>query len=324
MSLPPRHLILAVLLHAVLFAFLLVGVQCTDHVEPTPVIQGVLIAPNDLKALKPPTPPSPTPTKPEDQDEGPQKIVKDTDVVADQAKEKQEKAAAEQKKIDDQKAQEQQQKAAEAAAQAEKQKAEAAKAEELKRQQEVQKQADEQAAAQKKQQEEAKRKADAAAQAAAEAQRKKELDEQVRKEAEQQQQAQAAAIARQKKAEDAQKEADRRKRAEELQKSLGVESAQLIAQVQNQWQLQLIAAIQQAWAWPPGTDPNTKAYLKIRLAPNGQVLSAEISTSSGVPLFDQTLKQAAYKASPLPLPSDPSAFDPNLTICFSPNTRSCQ
>ena len=93
--------------------------------------------------------------------------------------------------------------------------------------------------------------------------------------------------------------------------------------MQNEWITQLSAAITQAWAWPPGTDPRTKAWLKIRLSATGQVLSADISTSSGVPLFDQTLKQAAYKASPLPLPRDPSAFDPNLTICFSPNQQSC-
>ncbi|HZR35768.1 MAG TPA: cell envelope integrity protein TolA [Nevskia sp.] len=314
MTLQPRHLGLAVALHAVLFFFILVGVQCSQPVETPPVVQGVLISPNDLKALKPPTPPAPTPPKPEEQDQGPQQIVNNTDVVADQAKQKQEQAAAEQKKLEEQKAEEQRQKEAQAKAEEERK-----QAEELKRQQEAQKAA-EQAAAQKKQQEEeAKRKA-----AAAEAQRKKELEDQLKKEAEQQQQqAQAAAIARQKKAEEAQREADRRKRAAELQQQLGVESAQLTAQVQNEWITQLSAAIQQAWAWPPGTDPKTKAWLKIRLSATGQVLSADISTSSGVPLFDQTLKQAAYKASPLPLPRDPSAFDPNLTICFSPNQQSC-
>jgi len=308
MTLQPRHFGLAVVLHAVLFAFILVGVQCSQKIETPPVVQGVLISPNDLKALKPPTPPAPTPPKPEEVDQGPQQIVNNTEVVADQARQKQEQAAAAQKKLEEQQAEQQ------------RQKQEQAKAEELKRQQEAQKEAAEQAAALKKQQEQdARRKAEAA-----EAQRKKELDDQLKKEAEQQQQqAQAAAIAKQKKAEEAQREADRRKRAAELQQQLGVESAQMTAQVQNEWILQLAAAITQAWAWPPGTDPKTKAWLKIRLSPTGQVLSAEIATPSGVPLFDQTLKQAAYKASPLPLPRDPSAFDSNLTVCFSPNQQSC-
>ena len=310
MTLQPRNLILAALLHVALFALLLFsGMQCTPHIEATPVIQGVLINPTDLKQFKPPSPPTP---KPEEQDEGPQQIVKDTDVVADQAKAKQEKAEAEQKKADEQKAAEQQQKDA------------AAKAEELKQQQQAQKDA-EQAELLKKQQDDAKRKADAAAAAAAEEQSKKDAEAQLRKEAEQEQQAQAAAMAKQKKAQEAKQEADRQKqRAAELQASLGVESAQLTQDIQNQWALQLVAAITQVWARPPGTDQNLKAILSITLSVTGQVQSANIATSSGVVAYDDSLKRAVYRASPLPLPQDPSAFVPNVNICFSPNPRNCQ
>jgi len=310
MTLQPRNLILAGLLHAALFALLVFSdMQCTPHIEATPVIQGVLINPSDLKQFKPPTPPTPTPPKPDEQNEGPQQIVKDTDVVADQAKEKQEKAAAEQKQADEQMAAEQQQKDA------------AAKAEELKQQQQAQKEA-EQAEILKKQQDEAKRQADAAA-AAAE-QQKKDEEAELRKEAEKEQQAQAAAMAKQKKAEEAKQEADRRKRAAELQASLGVESAQLTQEIQNQWALQLVAAITQVWARPPGTDQNLKAILSITLSVTGQVQSANIATSSGVVAYDDSLKRAVYRASPLPLPQDPSAFAPNVNICFSPNPRNCQ
>ena len=313
MTLQPRNLTLAALLHVALFALLVFSdMQCTPHIEATPVIQGVLINPSDLKQFKPPTPPTPTPPKPEDQDQGPQQIVKDTDVVADQAKQKQEKAEAEQKQADEQKAAEQQQKDA------------AAKAEELKQQQQAQKEA-EQAELLKKQQDDAKRQADAAAAAAAaEEQRKKDAEAQLRKEAEQEQQAQIAAMAKQKKAEEAQHEADRRKREAALQASLGVESAQLTQEIQNQWALQLVAAITQVWARPPGTDQNLKAILSITLSVTGQVQSANIATSSGVVAYDDSLKRAVYRASPLPLPQDPSAFAPNVNICFSPNPRNCQ
>jgi len=309
MTLQPRNLILAGLLHAALFALLVFSdMQCTPHIEATPVIQGVLINPSDLKQLKPPTPPTPTPPKPDEQNEGPQQIVKDTDVVADEAKAKHEKAEAEQKQADEQKAAEQRQKDA------------TAKAEELKQQQQAQKDA-EQAELLKKQQDDAKRQADAAASAE---QSKKDAEAQLRKEAEQEQQAQAAAMAKQKKAEEAQHDADRKKRAAELQASLGVESAQLTQEIQNQWALQLTAAITQAWARPPGTDQNLKAILSITLSVTGQVQSANIATSSGVVAYDDSLKRAVYRASPLPLPQDPSAFAPNVNICFSPNPRNCQ
>jgi colicin import membrane protein len=312
MTLQPRNLTLAALLHVALFALLVFSdMQCTPHIEATPVIQGVLINPSDLKQFKPPTPPTPTPPKPDEQNEGPQQIVKDTDVVADEAKAKHEKAEAEQKQADEQKAAEQQQKDA------------AAKAEELKQQQQAQKEA-EQAELLKKQQDDAKRQADAAAAAAAAEQQKKDEEAELRKEAEKEQQAQAAAMAKQKKAEEAKQEADRRKRAAELQASLGVESAQLTQEIQNQWALQLVAAITQVWARPPGTDQNLKAILSITLSVTGQVQSANIATSSGVVAYDDSLKRAVYRASPLPLPQDPSAFAPNVNICFSPNPRNCQ
>ncbi len=312
MTLSTRHLVLAALLHGALLALLLLsGVQCTPTIETTPVIQGVLVSPSDLKQFKPPTPPTPTPPKPEVQDEGPQQIVKNTDVVADKAKEQREKAEAEQKKADEQKAAEQQQKDAEA------------KAQELKQQQQAQKEA-EQAELLKKQQDDAKRKADAAAAAAVQEKRQKDAEAQLRKEAEQEQQAQAAAMAKQKKAEEAQREADRRKRAAELQASLGVESAQLTAQIQNEWALQLVAALTNAWARPPGTDQNLKAYLLMTLSPSGAVQSASIDTSSGIQAFDDSVVRAAYRASPMPLPRDPSAFVANVRICFSPNPRNCQ
>lgn len=327
MRLQARHIVLAALLHVVLFTFLFVGVQCSQPIPPTPVVQGVLVSPSQLQQYKPPVQ-NPAPAKPEDTDQGPQQIVQ-SPVVTDTAKAEQDKAAAAAaKQLEDQKAAEQ------AKAEEQRQKDEQAKAEELKRTEEAQKQAAEQAEL-KKQEEDAKRKADAEAaakakadaeaKAAAEAQAKKELDEQLRKEAQEKQEAQAAMLAQKQKAEEARQAAERRKRAqEELQKALGVESAQLTAAVTDQWRLALIAALTQAWARPPGTDSNLKAFVIISLAQNGEVLSATIDNSSGMPGFDDSVVSAAYKASPMPLPADPTAFHSKVEVCFSPNPRNCQ
>jgi colicin import membrane protein len=328
MRLQARHIALAALLHAVLFGFLFVGVQCSQPIPPTPVVQGVLITPAQLQQYKPPVQ-NPAPAKPEDTDQGPQQVVQ-SPVVTDTAKEEQEKAAAAQKQQEEQKEAEQAK-----AAEVQRQKDEQAKAEELKRVEEAQKQAAEEAEL-KKQEEDAKRKAeadaaakakaDAEAKAAAEAEAKKELDEQLRKEAQEKQEAQAAMLAQKQKAAEAQQAAERRKRAqEELQKSLGVESAQLTAAVTDQWRLALIAALTQAWARPPGTDSNLKAYVIITLAQgSGQVLNASIDNGSGMSGFDDSVVSAAYKASPMPLPADPSAFHSKVEVCFSPNPRNCQ
>lgn len=92
----------------------------------------------------------------------------------------------------------------------------------------------------------------------------------------------------------------------------------------NEWLTQLVAAIAQSWAWPPGTDPTWRAWAKFRIDPTGAVQSAEIVRGSGNAVFDDSVIRAIYRASPLPLPRDPSVFDPRITACFSPNPRSCE
>jgi colicin import membrane protein len=322
MTLQPRHIAYAALLHVILFAALvLTGVQCSQHVQPVQVMRGVILNPSQLQQFKPPTP-TPAQTKPDQADQGPQQQVQ-ADVVADQAKQQQEKAAAEK--------QQQEQQAQQAAKAAEEQKlkdeeAKAKAAEELHQVQEAQKQAAEQAAAQKKQQEaaaQAKAQADAAA-AAQKAQEQKDKEEQLRKEAQEQQEAQQAMLNQKKKAEEARQAADRRQREKELQAALGVASSQLTAEVQSQWATQLVAALANAWARPPGTDSSLKAFVLMTLAPNGQVQSATIDTSSGVPAFDDSVVRAAYAASPMPLPADSTAFRSKVDVCFSPNPRNCE
>jgi colicin import membrane protein len=45
--------------------------------------------------------------------------------------------------------------------------------------------------------------------------------------------------------------------------------------------------------------------IAIRTAPNGQVIAAQVTKSSGDPAFDRSAEAAVRKASPLPMPPDP-------------------
>jgi colicin import membrane protein len=294
MTLSPRHLLLAALLHLALFILLFTGVQCSKKIESPPVVQGVLINPSQIPHPQPPQPVAPPQVKPQE-DQGPQPKV-DAEEVAEQAKQ-------EQKKQEEQ----------------EQQKKEAAEAEKQKQLADQKQKEEDQAIALKKQEEEAQKKAQEQADAA------KRADDLKKQAAQEEQERQAAALAEKQKAEAAKRQAEQRKAAAaDLQQQLGMESAQLTAQMQSDWAVQLSAAIKRAWARPPGTDESLRAYLHITLSEGGQVQSARIVTSSGVPIFDESVKGAVYKASPLPLPRDPSAFDSNITICFSPNPQSCQ
>ncbi len=63
--------------------------------------------------------------------------------------------------------------------------------------------------------------------------------------------------------------------------------------------------IQQFWIQPPGSWEGQSALVNVKLEPNGQVLSNQVTIvqSSGHPSFDQSVVAAIYDASPLPVPS---------------------
>ena len=107
-----------------------------------------------------------------------------------------------------------------------------------------------------------------------------------------------------------------------LQRELAMERTHQTSIAQNDWVIQLIAAIQTQWARPPGTG-NKKVTARFHLTPDGQVDSARIVQSSGNAIFDDSVIQAVHRASPLPLPRDPAVFDPNIVMCFSPHPEAC-
>ena len=45
-------------------------------------------------------------------------------------------------------------------------------------------------------------------------------------------------------------------------------------------------------------------------------MQAEIQTSNGSVAFDRSVEDAVLRASPLPVPNDPSLFDRNIVLTF--------
>ena len=82
----------------------------------------------------------------------------------------------------------------------------------------------------------------------------------------------------------------------------------------------IISAIGQQWLVPSGVDPSLSCIYEIQLAPGGVVLSVTLVKSSGNSALDQSAQTAIYKASPLPVPTDPTAFDNfrDLRLTVSP------
>ncbi len=94
-------------------------------------------------------------------------------------------------------------------------------------------------------------------------------------------------------------------------------AAQMSGEV-NKYKALIIQAISQHWILPEHINNQLFSQFRIRLAPNGTVLSVNLIRSSGDPVLDRSAQAAIYKASPLPVPSDQAMFnlfrDISLTV----------
>lgn len=202
------------------------------------------------------------------------------------------------------------------------------------------------AAAEKKRQEESRKKAAVEKQRQAEAERKKQLEAERRKraaeEVEQKRQAEAERQAEEKRqAEEARqaeekRQAEAKRRAEEaLKKQLAAEEARKAEekrraeeaekrrQVEEQrarlkdeaedafksMEDRIKKAVEANWRPPPRIKPNLKAFIQVRVKPNGEVISANITRGSGDRLFDESAVIAVKRASPLPFPDNPKYYE---------------
>lgn len=131
-------------------------------------------------------------------------------------------------------------------------------------------------------------------------------------EAEQQRQ---LAAAQQKKVEAAAAEA----RLEQAKKTAlaAQQSARMAGEV-NKYKALIIQSISRHWILPEHVNRQLYSQFRIRLAPNGAVLSVNLTRSSGDPVLDRSAQAAIYKASPLPVPEKQEVFnlfrDISLTV----------
>ncbi len=314
----PWHLGAAVLGHLLIGALLIFGVQCTPKPPEEIIIQAVLLEepiagekpvtveeavkpkPPEPKppTPEPPKPPEPKPKPPEPKPEPPKpEPPKPEPPKVDPEKLKQQAEAAEKKRVEDLAKIEQQQLLAKQQAEEKvRQAAEKAKAE-----------------------------AEVKAKLEAEEAARKTAEEVARKAALDAEQKRLAAIedAQRKEAEAAEnkRKAEEKARAEALARQIAAEEAARMAAIradsQKLWARALAEALRRNWLRQPGAD-SFVCKVKIRMLPNGQVVNATIVSSCGSQLLDDSVISAANKASPLPLPSEPSAFVPEVTITFRP------
>jgi len=104
-------------------------------------------------------------------------------------------------------------------------------------------------------------------------------------------------------------ELEQRRQAEALQAAADAEKNARIAGEVDKFKALIIGAISRQWILPENADSRLSSQFRIRLAPNGAVLEVSLLRSSGDAILDRSAQSAIYKASPLPVPSDPATFD---------------
>lgn len=113
-----------------------------------------------------------------------------------------------------------------------------------------------------------------------------------------------------------------------LQQQMANEQQQL-AEAQRQQQMQgviniyrakILMAIANQWIIPDGADRTLSCVFTIDLRPDGAVTKVQMVQSSGNAALDQAAKTAIFKASPLPVPQDPTVFNPfrHFTLKMTP------
>ena len=138
----------------------------------------------------------------------------------------------------------------------------------------------------------------------------KAADELIKKQ--QENQAKAADELAKKKQESQAKAADdlaEKQQAAAIQASVDAQkNAQMAGEV-DKYKALIIGSISRQWILPENADSTKSSQFRIRLAPNGLVLEVTLTRSSGDAILDRSAQSAIYKASPLPVPSNPDAFN---------------
>lgn len=175
-------------------------------------------------------------------------------------------------------------------------------------------------------QEAPKPKAEAEAARQAELKQQQEAERRRQKEAERKKKSEAAEKKKATALEKKQAEERRKKEAETALKQQVTAEEQRRADARAQGEVErykglIRQKVSRSWNIPAGYRKGSQCTVHVRLVPGGEVLSVVIVKSSGDPVFDRSVENAVYKASPLPVPDDKKLFEQfrDLEFPFNPD-----
>ena len=111
-------------------------------------------------------------------------------------------------------------------------------------------------------------------------------------------------------------------READLKHSLAAEEAEGAAVarpgVKDEYRALLVQAIERNWNRPPSARAGLACTLYVNQATGGTVVDVKLGPCNGDEAVRESIVNAVYRASPLPAPSDPRAFERRLEIVFKP------
>ena len=87
-----------------------------------------------------------------------------------------------------------------------------------------------------------------------------------------------------------------------------------------QYIAQITAKIERAWIRPVSAQPGLNCEVRVTQVPGGTVVGVQVGRCNGDESVRQSIEAAVYRASPLPMPSDPALFERNLVVTFRPES----
>ena len=86
-----------------------------------------------------------------------------------------------------------------------------------------------------------------------------------------------------------------------------------------QYQAMIAARISAPGSVRPAPMPGISCRVHITQVPGGVVTAVQVTSCNGDDAVRQSIADAAYRASPLPAPSDPALFDRDVIVTFAPH-----
>ena len=111
-------------------------------------------------------------------------------------------------------------------------------------------------------------------------------------------------------------------REAEVRRALAAEEEEMAATarsgVQDEYRALLSQAIERSWLKPPSARAGLACTLYVTQVPGGAVTDVRLGSCTGDEAVRESIVNAVYRASPLPPPRDPRAFERRLEIVFRP------